>query len=359
MMYKVDDRLSAAQIEEILSSIYAHHDMLRAHVENDAIVVVPVSDFHCPMKESDLSPIADKSSVRSAIQSESDRLQASIDLYHGPLVKTQLFHTCYGQYLNIVVHHLSIDGVSWRILSEDLNSAASCLLKGLPIRLTAKTHGYNDYAESLSRYRESYRLSQEKAYWTGVRSRMEQYEYSRDDDGNRSFGTVESSLDSSYTHRLLTESGKAYNTEINDLLVAALGRAYHSQTGKSGLNLQMEGHGRENFDENLLIDRTVGWFTCIYPLVLENLGGDERRSIRAAKETLHRVPDKGFGYGQLFGMDVEKVPLISFNYLGEFQETKDDSQPFSINYEMPSGRIWSERNRIAEDIVFNGSVKDG
>lgn len=129
-------------------------------------------------------------------------------------------------------------------------------------------------------------------------------------------------LDEKTTWQLLNSCYKAYHTEINDILLAALGLAVKKIFQSGSMMVRLEGHGREDIGASVDVTRTVGWFTSVYP-VLFDLGNthDPVRQVIEVKETLRRVPNKGMGYGVLrylsgkaFGLE----PEISFNYLGDF-----------------------------------------
>lgn len=118
-----------------------------------------------------------------------------------------------------------------------------------------------------------------------------------------------------------------YNTQINDALLAALAAAFGRWTGERALVIDLEGHGREGLFDDVDVSRTVGWFTAIHPLRLEvPENGDPGAALRAVKERLRAVPDKGVGYGLLrwLGTDAVAARLravpraqVSFNYLGQ------------------------------------------
>ena len=107
-----------------------------------------------------------------------------------------------------------------------------------------------------------------------------------------------------------------------------------------------------------MIDRTVGWFTSAYPVVLNNMGDDLRLDIRRTKETLHQLPNKGFGYAQLMGMDVSEEPLMGFNYLGEVDAEQHDDSLFKIS-DVDSGYDIAPENTFGTAISLNCSVANG
>ncbi|KAF6649082.1 condensation domain-containing protein, partial [Paenibacillus sp. EKM301P] len=130
------------------------------------------------------------------------------------------------------------------------------------------------------------------------------------------------------TRLLLQEAHRAYHTEVNDLLLTALGTALYNWSGQERVLVNLEGHGREAIVPDIDITRTVGWFTSQYPVLLDVDGTSEvGQRIKRVKEDLRHVPHKGIGYGMLKYMSQDDAtsswslqPEISFNYLGQFDQ---------------------------------------
>ncbi|WP_146065476.1 non-ribosomal peptide synthetase, partial [Paenibacillus sp. UNC499MF] len=266
-----------------------------------------------------------------AVEAKASEIQGSIDLEKGPLVKLGLFRCPDGDHLLMAIHHLVVDGVSWRILFEDFAAGYEQALGGEAISLPHKTDSFQTWAGQLSRYADSTALESERAYWSGI-GRIEHTLLPKD------LGQEKSRLQDSdivtvrwtegETGQLLKQAHRAYNTEMNDLLLTALGRAVQAWTGQSRILVNLEGHGREDILPDVDITRTVGWFTSQFPVVLES-GRDQTiaQQIKGTKEGLRRIPNKGIGYGILKYMSEEgkddlsgSDPEISFNYLGQFDQ---------------------------------------
>ena len=229
------------------------------------------------------------------IEETAEGLQAGLDLEKGPLVRLGLFATDEGDHLLIVIHHLVVDGVSWRILLEDLET-----LYGGGV-LPEKTSSYREWAEGLIRYGESREAAKEEVYWQEI-EQQEIPSLPRDRESREvhRFGNSRTevvTLDEATTSQLLTEAHQAYRTEINDLLLAALSLAIREWSGADRVAIHLEGHGREEILPEVDLTRTVGWFTSIYPVVLPVRTEDPGTVIKEVKETLRRVPHKGVGYG--------------------------------------------------------------
>ncbi|WP_025028876.1 non-ribosomal peptide synthetase, partial [Caldalkalibacillus mannanilyticus] len=165
------------------------------------------------------------------------------------------------------------------------------------------------------------------------------------------------------TEQLLKQVPRAYNTEVNDILLTALGMALHSWSGLSQVKINLEGHGREEILPELDITRTVGWFTSQYPVLLEIEEGKHLGyQIKSVKEALRQIPNKGIGYGiwrylsrHAEGMEWGVEPEISFNYLGQFDQDiqAEEGSPYS------TGATSSDKHLRSYALDLNGMVSEG
>lgn len=162
----------------------------------------------------------------------------------------------------------------------------------------------------------------------------------------------------------MKEVNSAFNTEINDILLTALGYALREWAGTSNVLIGLEGHGREEGIGNINIKRTVGWFTSIYPVILDMSKYDSiANQIKKIKESLRQIPNKGIGYGILkylskaefkYSIGDKLIPEISFNYLGQFEEN-NDTDLFRIS-DIPAGNSISLESEQFNLIDINGII---
>lgn len=267
-----------------------------------------------------------------------NQLQASLNLSEGPIIRATLFHLGNNQSnrLLIIIHHLAVDGVSWRILLEDLIVAYQQLSRGETIQLPAKTTSFQDWAIRLTEYAQSQTALAELDYWlTQVDAQISPLpvDYPAEIRENQIayIDKVSVSLSAEQTIALLKEVSKAYNTQINDVLITALGQSFAQWTGQTSLLIDLEGHGREELFESVNLSRTVGWFTSVFPILLKleqaELPG---KSLKSIKEQLRRIPQRGIGYGiirylsesETIRHQLQQLPQaqVIFNYLGQFDQ---------------------------------------
>ncbi len=327
-----------AILKKVFTKIVEHHDALRMVYEARENEVIQVNrgidgklfDFEViDFKDAD-----DRDDdIKNRIEKEADRIQQGIDLKRGPLVKIGLFKTSGGDHLLIVIHHLVVDGVSWRILLEDFSTGCRQLERGEKIKFQDKTDSFKDWSEQIKQYAQSNKLLRELEYWekvgdTKIQGISRDHEIAWERKKLKYARDITMSLDEEKTGMLIKKVNQAYNTEINDILLTALAMAFSDWQGLESVAVNLEGHGREGVIEGLDISRTVGWFTSRYPVILKVEKSKELSyKIKFVKEILRQIPAKGIGHGILrYLTPWEKKkrkfsqlePGISFNYLGQF-----------------------------------------
>ncbi|MFO2261842.1 non-ribosomal peptide synthase/polyketide synthase [Pseudomonas aeruginosa] len=380
VLLEAREPLDARHLEQALRGVLAHHDALRLSFTREA---AGWTARHRGVEEGAaallrVARVADLAALRAL----ADEVQRSLDLADGPLLRALLATFDDGsQRLLLVIHHLVVDGVSWRILFEDLQTAYRQLLAGQAVELPAKTSAFRDWAERLRAFAGDGGLDGELAYWQGQLQGASSDLPCLDplgDQSNRHARSVSCGLDAEATRQLLQEAPAAYRTQVNDLLLAALARVICRWTGQVDALIQLEGHGREELFAEIDLTRTVGWFTSLFPLRLTPAEGIAA-SIKGIKEQLRAVPNKGIGFGALryLGSAASQaalaglpVPRITFNYLGQFdgsfameegalfvpagERAGDDQSPDAplANWLALNGRIYGGELRI--DWSFSG-----
>ena len=319
-------------LKTALKALLEHHDALRLSFRREAIGWQQVNEG---VSDTDVLTFVDLSNLYDyerlfALRRTAAKTQSSFNLSEGLLLRAVYFKMGEDEpdRLLLIVHHLAVDGVSWRILVEDLQTA--CDQSPLP----DKTDSFKRWAERLKEHAQSKKLRQELPFWEstvgGARVPLDHVE---GENTVASAETITVSLDADETQALLRDAGAAYQTQINDLLLTALVQVL------GPLTVDLEGHGREWIFEDMDVSRTVGWFTSIYPVSLE-AAGSTRECLQAVKEQLRRVPNNGIGYGLLryLSEDTEVAARlaalpeadVTFNYLGQFEELASGSSRFAM-----------------------------
>ena len=236
--------------------------------------------------------------------------------------------------LALLIHHIAVDGVSWRILLEDFNIAWSQLQCGEPVQLPPGGTSFARWSTVLNDYAASAEVAELADSWRQVMSTppaLPEIDPARDTYADA--GHLSVSLDPNTTRQLLGAVPVAFHAGVQDILLIAFGLAWNEflGTGPAPVGIDVEGHGRyEELAADIDLSRTVGWFTTRYPVALStgDLPWEQVTSgaaalgpvVKNAKQQLRTAPD-GLTYGLLRHLNPEvdldgPEPTIGFNYLG-------------------------------------------
>ena len=345
MMLRVAESLDAAVLERAFEQLLVHHDALRLRFSRTGhgwqqSIAPPNGELFLETIDLAHLPEGEQSDV---LQQRAASLQASLNL-EGPLMRAALFKRGAPRPGNllIVVHHLAVDGVSWGVLLDDLQTLYTQLSHGADLTLPAKTTSFKSWSEQLMAHAKSNALRAEAPYWLSLFAdpvtRMP-VDYENGINLAASARTVTVSLNADATRALLQEVPAAYRTQINEVLLTALARSLGQWTHAPSMLLDLEGHGREEIFAGVDLSRTVGWFTTIFPVVLDlKLSRTPIESLRSMKEQLRAIPNRGIGYGLLryASDDAQIVSALSgqppaevrFNYLGQTDRALPNTSMF-------------------------------
>ncbi|KAB2877418.1 AMP-binding protein, partial [bacterium] len=379
MLLQVNGPLNPALLRQAFEQLIRHHDALRCRYHYEETWKqenLNHEDIGLVWSIIDLSHIPNQD-LPIQIEQQATLLQQSLIIETGPLLKVALFDCGLKRpaRLLIAIHHLVVDGVSWRILLEDLNYVYQNQTPTLP----SKTHSYQQWGQALVAYAQSEELKQQIPYWQTIEQSLQPLpiDFNKGPHTGTHTDTIALALTPEETTALLQRVPKAYRTQINDILLAALVLAVGDWTQNYSLSLSLEGHGRENIIKDIDLSRTVGWFTSIFPVYLSvEDPSDLGEIIKTVKETLRQIPDKGIGYGILKYLTQEKPlsaapvesdpivypphahPSLSFNYLGQWDNTLAQEELFGFARESAGCSIALE-NTSTYLLNINCEVRQG
>ncbi|MEQ5837055.1 condensation domain-containing protein, partial [Marinobacter sp. NFXS9] len=364
LLLKVTRPLDAGYLQQAVQVLVDHHDSLRLGFRREA---GRWQAFYRPSEQAGRLLRVLELPDAEAVGAACDAVQRSFDLEQGPLAGLLLASLPDGeQRLLLSVHHLVVDGVSWRILLEDLTRVYQQIEAGQPADLGPRSASYQHWAGHLADNVASGTWLSEVDYWTGL---GEDDVWPVDNpDGRRAqtdAGHVEWRLPAEQTRRLLRETLAAREAGMDDLLLAALAEGLRAWGNLDNPLVAVEGHGREPLDERLDLSRTLGWFTSLYPLRLRTTGEPELTLARV-REARAAIPGKGLGFGALRYLAEPEIrsrlarvpePRLAFNYLGQVDGhlTDDRFQPAD---ESPGDLVhpWSPLGR---ELEINGQIHRG
>ena len=372
VLLKPTQVIEAALLEQALRALLVHHDSLRlVFSQGEEGWAATYRSVEALLQGRNVLQEVQLRDTQ-ALQAFGEQLQQSLDLLNGPLLRVALVALADGsQRVLLVLHHLVVDGVSWRILFDDLQLAYRQVASGQALKLAPKTHSVRAWAEHLQAYAQRPEAQAEVQYW------QQQLQDARPDlpvdhpgGGlqNKHGLTVHSQLSKELTQLLLQEAPAAYRTQVNDLLLTALARVMVRWTGHDQALIQLEGHGREDLFASIDLTRTVGWFTSLFAVKLTPAAGIGE-SIKQVKEQLRGVPQRGIGFGVLryMGSPVHRkvlgqlpAPRVTFNYLGQFDGSFDvDAGALFVPSGESIGLEQSPQAPLGNWLTINGQVYGG
>ncbi|MGH7290591.1 MAG: condensation domain-containing protein, partial [Myxococcota bacterium] len=371
MLLQVPAGMRAADLTAALQVLLVHHDALRLrlrltaageewHLEVAPVGAVAAADC---LQRIDISALADEG-LRASIVKQSQAAESRLAPEAGVMLQAVWFDTGAKRSgrLLVTIHHLSVDGVSWRILVPDLAAAWAAISDGREASLPARGTSFRDWAQRLSLHAQQMEVAEELSFWRRMLCQPAPAFYqgvldpARDVSGTAGHLTL--TLPSELTGTLLTRVAAAFHGGINDVLLTGLvlavvdwrrRRGRHSVAGidveaeaSHAVLLDLEGHGREEIFVDVDLSRTVGWFTSQFPVRLdagaldleEALAGGPAlgAALKRIKEQLRALPANGLGYGLLRYLNAqtgaqlasEAVPQLGFNYLGRMASEAGD-----------------------------------
>ncbi len=378
VLLELNQPLKPELLKQALRYLLEHHDGLRLYFIQTTSEIQQINGGNnnsIPFVQYDFSQLS-STEQQAAIINTATELHKSIDLSSTPLMRVAWFNCGAVQpsRLLIIIHHLVVDEVSWRILLTDLQIVYQQLTQGKAIKLSPKTTSFQEWGKRLREYANSSALASQLHYWL-TPSRQQVLPLPVDNNAGRNTiataQTLSTALSVELTQALLQEVPTIYRTQINEILLTALTNVLVKFTGTTHQLIALDDSGREIF-EDIDLSRTVGWFSSIFPLLL-NLGREEDliEQLKVVKEQVRGIPQGGIGYGLLrylnqdekISFQLEKLPQpeIKFNYLGQFDQLFQESSLFTpvTDSIAPERSLQGHRSYLLEinSLVLQGQLQ--
>ncbi|WP_052422677.1 non-ribosomal peptide synthetase [Nonomuraea candida] len=317
----------------------------------------------------DLSAVPEEG-LRAAMDALAVAADSSMDLAAGPLLRALLFDLGPGRrpWLYVTVHHLVVDAVSWRVLSDDLDTAYRQAAEGGTPDLGPKTSSFQQWARRLVEHVAGGGFDEEVAYWAAV---PESTPLPADRDGENVVSSrriLRVSLDERESAALLHVAPGVFRARVNDVLLGGLAWALWRWTGERRLVVELEGHGREEIFDDIDLSRTVGWFTSSYPVLLDVPASAEPAwpaVVRSVRRALRALPGNGLGYGALRHLgDTEltgrRSPEVLFNYHSQIDEiTRTSGRSLYHAFHDTIGQEQDPGERVLHPLEVVGAAQGG
>ncbi|MEP0264569.1 amino acid adenylation domain-containing protein [Dokdonia sp.] len=351
-------RLNKEHLHQALNLLQGLHDNLRAiykNLETEVIKTIRTDNLTVNFQS-----FENHENTDIFLQESKDKLRESIDLESGKMMVFALVTNQEKDQLIIIAHHLLVDGVSWRVLVSDFIDIYENIALGKTGKDQHKSSSVKEWAESLLEFAKESRLLKTIEHWESIQSKNITNNVFPVKSKWSDFKRISIKLTRGDTQNLLYKVNKAYNTTLAEVLITAIVKAYIEITEQSELIIALEGHGRENIKDAVDLNRTVGWFTNIYPVLFglknaNNIG----ENLVEVKETIRKVPFNGLSYGVLKyltpNVDLNINAPVLFNYLGDIQD--DAVQRKGIECEFHNDRGTMDRkNEIMYKLLVSAMI---
>lgn len=360
-------RLKATQeidhnlLRKTLQILVSHHDTLRlrfSQVNGEWQQFSPEVDEHIDFLTTfDLTNLSETQQLKT-FELHTNQAQKSLDLEIGKVFSALLFSfSKTNHHLLIIVHHLVIDIISWTILIEDLETIYSQLSQSLTVSLANKTTSFKSFNESLLQYLES--IKEEKNYWLTLaweRFSPLPLDYLNQENNFSNLEQVTLSFSIEETNNLIKDIAKTYLLKPQDLIIAILAESFSRWTNISTITIDLEMHGREEITPEIDLSRTIGWFTSVFPIVIDfSKATTLTERLSYVKWYMNNIPaNNGIGYG-LLHLSSDKDLLekllslptaeINFLYLGHIRQTNAQEKIFATTQDYSGENIDQNQKR--------------
>lgn len=358
IILSLKEKISTDLMTNVLRIIVQHHDSLRINYCRDRECLF-YNEQHLTnelyIEEYDLTGKSEFE-VSETVCHLRQNMKKSFDITKDLLIKGCMIRIDQCDQFILTAHHLIVDGISWKIIVEDIHKLMEYYLAGSEPKLPEKTSSYLSWTEALLKYHPADTVS----YWEYILDVKSKSEMIQKPDAKAAESiTVYRSLNKKETEQLTGEANRIYNTRMPELIISAVVRTIHKIYAQKHVVMQLEGHGRYEIFDQLDISRTVGWFTNIYPFMVQQVHDTLEECIVSVKEQLREIPNNGFDYGiykylrKAFKQSDNN--LIRLNYMGDLSSL--DYTYFNTSYD-DTGNV-DDRNVMDSLMDINCFIKDG
>ncbi|NMM55488.1 non-ribosomal peptide synthetase/type I polyketide synthase [Paenibacillus aquistagni] len=368
ILLKLNKNVQKQNIQNILSTLVQHHDTLRItfDINSDNTIYQKYKQISKENERLLFYRIGQDHSIDTEILTITKDVQQKIQLNGEQLYAVAFIEGPLEDYLFISIHHLLIDTVSWHFFLKDLDELLSQDEESLQLTLGNKSNTYQQWSELLNDYARSEKFSSEKQYWIELNEQTHSHS-STEQKVHLCEEELQSEsllLSKSQTTALLMEANDAYQTTIEELLLSALALSLQDLLDKNEIVISLEAHGRQDLFDRYDFTKTMGWFTVIFPFVLNMFKtGHITDQIMTVKNNLRSVPNKGIGYGicryLLNGIQEDKLfePDIGFQYLGELDGKRETFRHFAVS-DIRANNDHSSDTKAEFNLLFTVFIRD-
>ncbi len=330
---EIEGDVSLRHLSQALTKLVSHNSALRLRCLDGDYAIVPdhemnLNEWLCDTQVPDLK--------LAALDDMFENYSSKLSLEKERLFQLVRVKDVNGQQgLMILAHHVLIDGVSWRALLPQLQALTRSEVTGTNADIATEVTGLKSWSNALNRHLEQ--VSEQAGYWLEQEKIPQQ---SLKADSKQGYPVHHRFvLSNRITAEVLEQGQKSQAIDVDEILIAAATAALSEKFDRDLIKLNLESHGREEFDSSINLAQTLGWFTTEFPMVVDvSAKKDAQKLLREVKQSKRRVKDLGLGYMCLRHLENpykseltelasrNKAPLL-FNYLGRFESGTGNWSP--------------------------------
>lgn len=319
-------------MQDTVLEILKRHDMLRAVYQEGKQLILGMDEckkISCDEVKLEGENLED---IRNIIKMYCENLMKDTDLENGPLFKCCIFHVNQSDYMFLGIHHLVVDGVSWSILIDDLDYIYKQYINKGKIVFQPKTACYGEWVNEIEKAYNGLFNEQEISYWKQVCANMPKIGIVKQESDSIKRRRNKIILSREDTEKILYSLTEKYNTKIQTILLVAIIKTVHSLFNITEISVDMEAMGRDDLAKHISLERSIGWFTSIYPVCIQYTS-DTQELLTQIEMAITKVPNHGIGYNVLKNngsLESRQESMICFNYLGDYEEDFNSQNSWSF-----------------------------
>ncbi|MEA5616259.1 amino acid adenylation domain-containing protein [Cronbergia sp. UHCC 0137] len=337
ILLDIKPQFNIARLQKAVNQIFKKHPVFRLKFQQIETGWLQKLDNNIQGVNLDIVDLTNipETQLAAQIQNLATKFQSQLNLETGNLFRAVYFQTPANtaEKLLLIIHHLIVDGVSWRVILQDL---AGNIANNTRQSLQKQGVSFPQWSHYLQQNIENANYQEDVNFWKNqtVDSFTLPLDFPEGIANNKenSATQIECNFTKAETEKLLFELPRTRKARIQEVLLTALAATVTGWTGKSEIVIALESHGRET---SLDIADAVGWFTSLFPCKLTTTNSDILDNLASIKTHLRNLPNNGFSYGILsqkpeYAEILPPIPQgIIFNYLGQFDEQLSPDAPFT------------------------------
>ncbi len=327
LLLKADSSIDIKKIKKAIETVFNVHKVLSSvfYKKSDSWKTKVETNVQKNIFSEEYLWSDSDNALIKVIQKKSEKYNLSLDIEKGEITKVVIFYANYCIYIQIIIHHLVVDGISWRTILEDLNALYSMPIEEISEESLYKPAEFKQWSDYLHEHVNESR--RHEVFWENVLKKVKAFPVEFSKNSHKKLKTLDGFLEGNLVEDLQKNIPNYTIYKTHEILISSICAGLLKWSEENVFSILIESHGR-NVDVPFDISKTIGWFTCFYPMHfsisnrydVHNLLNSVQKEIKLLPLNLHSYCDLKYlsDFNKLF--DCYKEPDIRFNFLGSFND---------------------------------------